>query len=170
METTVNEMEKKYKELQKEASKKEKSVKESAEFVANRKAIYEACANGEITLDEREELLHDLNREYMVKESEEPTTNCANSKERFEAVRKAIYEKCSNGEITLDEREILLEKAKELLLEKSDVTENTDNTEPTVDSDQQAEEKNKPDDSSSEESRGVKDLKNTTEDFKSMTK
>ena len=170
METTVNEMEKKYKELQKEASKKEKSVKESAEFVANRKAIYEACANGEITLDEREELLHDLNREYMVKESEEPTTNCANSKERFEAVRKAIYEKCSNGEITLDEREILLEKAKELLLEKSDVTENTDNTEPTVDSDQQAEEKNKPDDSSSEESRGVKDLKNATEDFKSMTK
>ena len=101
--------------------KKEKEVKESEEFLANKKSIYEACANGEITLEEREELLVNLrDKKYLSEASDyEINDNSINNKERFEAIKLALYERCSNGELTVEQRESLINKAKEMILESS---------------------------------------------------
>ena len=123
MEKNVNAIEKKYKELEIESKKKEKAVKESEDFINARKSIYESCNRGEISLDEREDLLQDLNRKMMVQESEDISIeNGSTNKQKFDSVCRSIYERCSNGEITLNEREILIDKARAMFLENTDAT------------------------------------------------
>lgn len=106
----------------KEAAKKDKAVKESAEFKNAKYALYEACHNGEITIDEREELFKDLQDKFYVKEKTsgimEDTSKTKN--QRFDECRKVLYERCSQGEITISERESLIGKAYDMIFVKEE--------------------------------------------------
>ncbi len=107
---------------EKEAAKKDKAVKESAEFKNAKYALYEACHNGEITIEEREELFKDLQDKFYVKEKTsdimEDTSKTKN--QRFDECRKVLYERCSQGEITISERESLIGKAYDMIFVKEE--------------------------------------------------
>lgn len=120
METIIKNTMKKIDSMKKDFNKAEKEVKESTEFDTEKKAIYEACSKGEITLEEREELLQNLkDRQYLseaytddeVLLEEEGLSN----KEKFEKVRSVLYERCSKGELTVEQRESLIMKAKDMI-------------------------------------------------------
>ena len=118
--------ESKEKKLNKTYNKKIKSIKESVDFISSKHALYEACAAGEITVEEREELFGELQEKYYV---ENRTTDVmydtgASNREKFNSVRTVLYERCSAGEITVEERESLISKAYDMLLSESE--ENTD--------------------------------------------
>ena len=92
--------------------------------------LYNRCANGEISLEQRECLILKVNSMYMesvmdnnntpetsevvidtveepVKESKQISPN-----EKYTMFKNAVYKKYSTGEITLEAREELLEKAR----------------------------------------------------------
>lgn len=115
----VDEKEKKIKEIEKE-QKKKVNVKESAEYKEKKLSIYESCQKGEITLEERESLLSDLDKEAVLQECESNEEASMSSREKCKAVIEALYEKCSKGEITLEEREYLIEKAQSQFLESGE--------------------------------------------------
>ena len=93
-------------------------------------ALYNRCANGEISLEQRERLILKINSMYtesamnndtdpetteviadVVEESvEEPKQISPN--EKYTMFKNLVYKKCSTGEITLEAREELLEKAR----------------------------------------------------------
>lgn len=89
-----------------------KSVKESTEYHEAVKTLYESCSEGKITLDEREELLAQLNTNAVLGDEIARVDNSMIAKEKYDAVAKALYKRCQDGEITVDEREQLLDKAK----------------------------------------------------------
>lgn len=112
----IDKKEKKIKEIEKE-QKKKINVKESAEYKEKKLSIYESCQKGEITLEERESLLSDLDKEAVLQECENNEDSSMSNREKCKAVIESLYEKCSNGEITLEEREYLIEKAQSQFLE-----------------------------------------------------
>lgn len=81
--------------------------------------LYERCSKGEISCEQRETLIRKTNSMFVVSEStERPETTVNNTKElspkeKYNAVKSAVYTKHSNGEITLEQREELLEKARD---------------------------------------------------------
>ena len=96
--------------------------------------LYEKCSNGEITVEEREELIQDATDEYLMtiteaateKKEEQADSNeekaepdkKLSSKEKYDMLKDAVDKKCEAGEITEDFRDKLLEKAsKEFLPE-----------------------------------------------------
>lgn len=92
------------------AKNKEKEVKESA--VDEKKlAIYESCSKGEITIEEREALLRDLYVNDMVTTESANISDDISLSEKYDEVRKIIYERCNDGFISVEEREALLAKA-----------------------------------------------------------
>lgn len=93
--------------------KRDRIAKESVEFEKAKLAIYRACENGEITLEEREDLLVELRNEHFVVEAEAEVMNDGylSNHETFEKVKAVLYEKCGNGEISVEEREDLIAKA-----------------------------------------------------------
>jgi hypothetical protein len=107
----------------KDKVEKSKVVKESVDKVYNKfkAALYESCANGEITLEEREELLNNLkDKKYLSEASEYEIYNeSLDKKDKFNAIKHALYERCANGELTVEQRETLICKAKEMIFESS---------------------------------------------------
>ena len=112
----------KNKELLKEIDKKAKeekakAIKEGTNPLSTAKlAIYESCANGDITIEQREILINNLKTktvvEEMAKEIEDPYVE-EDVNDEYNKVRTIIYEKYANGEFDLNMREVLLEKARE---------------------------------------------------------
>jgi len=82
----------------------------NTELQEKKLAIYEKCANGEITIEEREQMLSDLREDIIIDHIAESSNN---DDLKYNKARLMIYEKCSNGEITEDTREVLLAKLKE---------------------------------------------------------
>lgn len=76
------------------------------------KALYERYGNGEITLEEREELIQELKDSHYKTEctSDIVLDYDLTPIEQFTEVKKALYEKCSNGEIGIEERETLIQE------------------------------------------------------------
>lgn len=111
-------------------AKEEKEIKESAEFKAEKFALYEACNRGEITIEEREELFQNLRDKFYL-ESATPIEvvteqSGLSNKEKFEKIRTILYERCNRGELTIEEREELVFKAKEKIFSESNNTDTTD--------------------------------------------
>lgn len=87
--------------------------KETDVFKNEKKMLYESCANGEISINEREEKLIELkNSSYFETYVDVPTRVEMSNSEKIKAIISLLYEKCSNGEISVDEREKLISKAK----------------------------------------------------------
>ena len=114
---TLKEEKKEIDKENKEAAKKDKAVEESANFKAAKYALYEACSKGEITIEEREELFKDLQDKFYVKEqtSEIAEKSDITNKQKFDEVRRVLYERCNAGEITIEERESLITKAHNMI-------------------------------------------------------
>ena len=111
----VTEVESQHNEKIKSDKKKEAAYKESARFILKKKAIYEACSNGEITLAEREALLENLRGDRTLRESyiDDPLLTNA---EKFKAVKHTLYEKCEQGLLSYSERERLIAEAFDRLM------------------------------------------------------
>lgn len=118
--TKMKEQKSEYEKEQKEKDKKDKEVKESAEFRAAKLDLYEACNRGEITVEEREELFADLQDKLFIKESADIEDNSASKYEKYNKVKEVLYERCTNGEINVEEREQLLSKAHDMIFTESD--------------------------------------------------
>jgi hypothetical protein len=105
--------------------KKEKEVKESADFLNAKKELYKACSRGEITLEEREELYKDLQDKMYIKETTDLDTSIDGSTkvEKFNQVRSELYSRCSSGLISVEERELLITKAHDMIFTEADETE-----------------------------------------------
>ena len=125
----IDEVEDAYKESLKEQKKAAKAVKESEEFDREKLAIYEACHNGEITVEEREELLYELENKKYINETTDVEESVMSSYEKFGKVAQVLYNRCANGEITVEERESLLLKARDMIMqeETADVEKNIEN-------------------------------------------
>ena len=103
----VDKAEEKYK------KQESKSVtKESAEYKDKKLTIYEACANGSITIEEREELLAEMESNSVLSDEIARVDNDMLAKEKYDKVVKALYKRCNENEISVEEREELIEKAK----------------------------------------------------------
>jgi hypothetical protein len=95
-------------------------------------ALYNRCANGEISVNQREQLIlkinsmytatesiNDTNVEDTIQESTENTqelvqeTRNLTPTQKYKMFKESVYQKCSNGEITVEMREELLAKARE---------------------------------------------------------
>ena len=123
MSTSIDELIKKTKEAKKvyKDEAKKKIVKESVldDIKTAKRAIYEAYGRGEITLEEREEFLQDMMESklydnYEKASSYEDDTDL--KMEKFESVKELIQESFLDGEITLEECEALILKARDRIL------------------------------------------------------
>lgn len=153
----IKEAEKQYKVSQ----KKEKTVKESAEFTAKKLDIYKACNAGDITIEEREELLEDLRAHQVVQEatnvdSEEESLT---AKEKYEKVRAVLYERCNVGLISVDQREELLLEAYDQIFETTQLIQPVSGSNP-------ANNQQKPMDGNAEGTKLDKEINKGTNDFK----
>lgn len=87
-------------------------TKEEKNYLAS--IIYERYSVGEISLDEREDLLKELNNKYIKEntlvEDVEIDEDVLNKLNMF---KEAVYDKYVNGEITLETREKLIARANE---------------------------------------------------------
>lgn len=124
LESIVSNEEKITKRIVSDKVKKEKKRKETEEFKAEKVSIYEACQRGEITVEEREELLQNLKDKHYLGEASLNTEGVENdglsNKEKFEKVKSVLYERCKNGELTVEERENLIFKAKEMIFTETE--------------------------------------------------
>lgn len=137
----VDKKEKDIKEIEKE-QKKKVNVRESTEYKEKKLSIYESCQKGEITIEEREELLADMDREFLLKECEDIQHISLSNREKYKGVVNALYEKCSEGEITVEEREYLINKARDQFFESCDKKESVGgNNDDGIDPKQEAEAK-----------------------------
>lgn len=114
---SVNKIDRVLGELEKEMDKRIKetpnsTVKESAaqDF---KKAIYEACSHGLISLSDREELLEKSRVNMYVENAKSVSDfNKLSTDDKFKQVRKTLYEKCKSGEISIDERDEMILNAR----------------------------------------------------------
>lgn len=105
-------------ELEKEMDKRSKEppnkmIKESV-ALDFKKALYEACNHGLITMEQREELL-ETSRTNMYIEAANTTTrgfDTMSNEDQFKQVRRVLYERCKSGEISIDERDEMLLNAR----------------------------------------------------------
>lgn len=121
--------EKKADEKKVDAAKVDKAVKESVI------SIYKACQNGEITLEEREDLLQRIeDAKYLdaCGEEEPCEDDCCTNDEKFKKLKEILYKKCANGEFDIDTREELINKAHDMIFCVNDVEDKSDNTEEDV--------------------------------------
>ena len=107
--------------------KEKKLTAEAVEFEEKKAMLYEACSNGEITIQEREELLSELKEElFYTEETIDATISEENEnltkQEKFDKIKKELYRKCSDNEISVEEREDLINKAKEKIFSEATST------------------------------------------------
>ena len=87
--------------------------------------LYEKCSEGEISVSQREKLIQKVNSMLVVSESAKKNDNYVNitndtelsSLEKYKMFKESVYTKYSNGDITLEQREELLEKARDRFYE-----------------------------------------------------
>ena len=98
--------------------------------------LYNRCANGEISLNQREQLILKINSMYTVTESTNTTETVETHvdvqesvqetetpvekqpekltpTQKYKMFKESVYQKCANGDITVEMREELLAKARE---------------------------------------------------------
>lgn len=104
---------------------KEEVAKEKANdiFEKEKLKLYEACSTGLITEDQREELLSRFKNMSKVEESviSNNINDDFSNRDKFDAVKKDIYERCAKGEFTIDVREDLIKEAYSRFFEGDDV-------------------------------------------------
>lgn len=117
--TNMNKLDSVLNKLEKEMDKRMKNQKkagyskESAvgEF---KKALYEACNQGLISTEQREELLESSRTNMYIEEAS--STNYGfdtmSNEDQFKQVRRVLYERCKAGEISIDERDEMLLNAR----------------------------------------------------------
>lgn len=85
-------------------------------------ALYDRYANGEISLEQRELLIRKANSMYTVTESVDNTDEETNAvaeerpldpTQKYNMFKESVYQKYKNGDITLEMREELLQKARD---------------------------------------------------------
>lgn len=79
-------------------------------------AVYEACQKGIITEDQRENLIDEIKVKRITNDNIEGAysrefTEDLSLKEKYNEVKKLVYEKCANGDISENDREIILKEA-----------------------------------------------------------
>lgn len=88
-------------------------------------SIYEACQNGLISEDVKESLIASLKRERatrsIMEESSCTEPMDATLREKFQEVKRLVYEKCANGEIPVDAREDILNRAYNKIFNETEV-------------------------------------------------
>ena len=130
----VDEKEKAYNE--KRAEEKEiakEDIKESANDLMNRvkRAVYEDCQRGLITIEERENKIDELRNiiysKQIIAEESSDIDNHATKEEAFATIKKAIYERCAAGEFSEDVREELIHKTYDRIFIAKEDFNNTSN-------------------------------------------
>ncbi|MBR6907677.1 hypothetical protein IKN40_04170 [bacterium] len=90
-----------------------KNVKESKEADSAILAVYKECAEGKITLEQRESLINAIKTqketESIVAESSFYTD--LTKKEKFNEVKRIAYERCANGEFSESTRDDIIKEA-----------------------------------------------------------
>ena len=83
--------------------------------------VYRRYTNGEITLEQREELIGRVNDKYIKENTFDITISINNNLlDKLDIFKEQVYEKYANGEITLEQREELIKKFKdEYIIEKA---------------------------------------------------
>ena len=91
--------------------------------------FYEKCANGEISRAQRELLIQKANSQFIATEAcvkaeaadddkcDKKSDKKLTPKEKYDKVKEALYEKHSKKEITEEQREALLEMARDKFLD-----------------------------------------------------
>ena len=83
--------------------------------------LYNECANGTITIYEREEKLQDIkDTKYLAGIISRDIYESKTKKDFYNGLVKVLYEKCAAGELSFDERERLVMKAKRELITESE--------------------------------------------------
>lgn len=79
-----------------------------------KRALYEASQNGLISTKDREDLISNARMNLCIESANDNNDSMKylSNDDRFKKVRKILYERCNNREITLDEREELLLNAR----------------------------------------------------------
>lgn len=90
-----------------------KVAKESTETDPEILAIYEACHEGKITEDQKEDLIADIKNKRKANAIVESCSieEDMSLREKYNEVKRLAYEKCANGDITENDREIVLKEA-----------------------------------------------------------
>lgn len=89
-------------------------IKKESVAIDFKKALYEACNHGLISMEQREELL-ETSRANMYVEATSLTTygfETMSNEDQFKQVRRVLYERCKSGEISIDERDEMLLNAR----------------------------------------------------------
>lgn len=88
--------------------------------------FYNRCANGEISINQRELLITKVNSEMdissFMESTSEPSMNMEDRKEKLDAIKDRLYSDWKNGKITLEQREELLLRAKNTILMENNTT------------------------------------------------
>ena len=92
-----------------------KMTKEKRDLIKD--TLYERCSNGEISCAQREKLIQKMNSMFVVSESTNQTTNTEEREfspvEKYNMFKESVYEKYNKKQITLEQREELLERARD---------------------------------------------------------
>lgn len=84
--------------------------------------LYENCKIGEISVNQRDILIEKVNKEYELEndinneknsDDSDITTVMENVSDKYNKIKNTVYKKFINNEITLEQREVLLEKARD---------------------------------------------------------
>ena len=91
--------------------------------------FYNRCANGEISINQRELLITKVNSEIdissFMESASKPSMNMEERKEKLDAIKDRLYSDWKSGKITLEQREDLLLRAKNtILMENNPILEN----------------------------------------------
>lgn len=88
--------------------------------------FYNRCANGEISINQRELLITKVNSEIdissFMESTSEPSMNMEERKEKLDAIKDRLYSDWKSGKITLEQREELLLRAKNTILMENNPT------------------------------------------------
>ena len=117
--TNMNKLDSILNKLEKEMDKRMKNQKKAgyskeSAVVEFKKALYEACNQGLISTEQREELLESSRTNMYIEEAS--STNygfdTVSNEDQFKQVRRVLYERCKAGEISIDERDEMLLNAR----------------------------------------------------------
>lgn len=88
--------------------------------------FYNRCANGEISINQRELLITKVNSEMdissFMESTSKPSMSMNDRKEKLDTIKDRLYSDWKNGKITLEQRESLLLKAKNTILMENNPT------------------------------------------------
>lgn len=85
-------------------------------------AVNEACENGSITEEQRDELINSINVNRSLSNIIEESSNDEENtlKDKYNEVKRLVYERCASGEFSEDTREVILRKAYEKIFNVSE--------------------------------------------------